>query len=347
MLSSLKSRIARVRRALAGGGVQGPARGEIPAITPEEVAEARAFFPLDKFFIFGHARSGTTLLARLVRLHPQVHCNYQAHFFTRPPLLESLVADPEVESWLSRRSNRWNHGRDLSPLVLRVTADFIMEREARHQGKTIVGDKSPSSLNDGQAVRLMHKVYPDGRLVYIVRDGRDTALSHRFQGFIDSPQHLTPEDLRIREEFSRSPEPFLHGERSVFTEKAIRRAAEGWVRNVLETEQAGRDLYGDRYCSLRYEDLLADAWGEMSKLWAFLGADPDQPGSGQTGLQQSLAGETAQNPDADWQMQKAGDIAANLQKGKHGSWREMFTSRDREIFESVAGKLLRDWGYEA
>ena len=54
-----------------------------------EVAEARTFFPLEKFFIFGHARSGTTMLTRLIRLHPEVHCNYQAHFFTRPPLLES------------------------------------------------------------------------------------------------------------------------------------------------------------------------------------------------------------------------------------------------------------------
>lgn len=56
-----------------------PAAGlrEVPAISPQEVAEAREFFPLDKFFIYGHARSGTTLLTRLIRLHPEVHCNYQ------------------------------------------------------------------------------------------------------------------------------------------------------------------------------------------------------------------------------------------------------------------------------
>jgi hypothetical protein len=33
-------------------------------------------------------------LMRLVRLHPEVHCNYQAHFFTRQPLLKSLVNTP-------------------------------------------------------------------------------------------------------------------------------------------------------------------------------------------------------------------------------------------------------------
>jgi hypothetical protein len=64
---------------------------DIPAITTEEVAEAKSIFPANKFFVFGHARSGTTLLTRLIRLHPQVHCNYQGHFFTRPPLLQALV----------------------------------------------------------------------------------------------------------------------------------------------------------------------------------------------------------------------------------------------------------------
>jgi hypothetical protein len=127
------------------------------------VAEARAFFPLDKFFIFGHARSGTTLLARLIRLHPQVHCNWQAHFFTRPPLLQSLVDQEEVGAWLARRSNRWNRGRDLAPVVLRAAADFILEREARREGKSIVGDKSPNSLLNGEAVRLAHAIYPEAR----------------------------------------------------------------------------------------------------------------------------------------------------------------------------------------
>jgi LPS sulfotransferase NodH len=99
------------------------------------VAEIKQFFPRRKFFILGHARSGTTLLMRLVRLHPDVHCSYQAHFFTRPPLLKSLVNTPEAEEWLTRKSNRWNQGRDLSPLVLRAAADFIMERDAAREGQ--------------------------------------------------------------------------------------------------------------------------------------------------------------------------------------------------------------------
>src|SRR3972149_4457169 len=139
------NRLKLAAKVLLRGEPKKKNRNPIPAITAEEVAEVRRFFPRDKFFIFGHARSGTTLLTRLARLHPEVHCNYQAHFFTRRPLLKSLVDTPEAEEWLARKSNRWNQGRDLSPLVLRAAADFIMERGAANEGKRIVGDKSPSS----------------------------------------------------------------------------------------------------------------------------------------------------------------------------------------------------------
>ena len=315
-------------------------RREIPSITVDEISEARIFFPLDKFFVFGHARSGTTVLARLTRLHPEVHCNYQAHFFTRPPLLESLVMDEAIGSWLARRSNRWNRGKDLSPVILRAAADFILEREARKEGKRIVGDKSPSSLMDGEAVQLMHKVYPDASLIYLVRDGRDTVLSHRFQAFIDLPNRLSQEDLKIRSDFSENPEPYLRGERSIFTEKSILGATKDWVRNVEETHKLGKALYEDRYFSLRFEDLIQNPWEKMIQIWSFLGAcQADTP------LRDQLIEEMAQNPDAQWQQQKAKKIAQSIQKGKHGSWREIFTARDREIFQNTAGKTLEDWGY--
>lgn len=348
---SLKNTAHRIRlalRVLINGEMTGRTarRVDIPPISAEEVQEARVFFSMEKFFIFGHARSGTTLLTRLVRVHPQVHCNYQAHFFTRQPLLEALVADPEVGEWLKRRSNRWNHGRDLSPLVLRAVSDFIMEREAHSLNKTIVGDKSPNSLMDGEAVRLMSKVYPDGRLVFILRDGRDAAISHRFQAFIDNPQSLSVEDLRIRQEFINNPDAFLQGvgnthpPRSIFTEKAIRKAAQGWVHNVVETIQAAQELYPQSYLTLRYEDLLHKPVQEMSRIWTFLGADLDAPG-----LFEALDQELGQNPDAEWQQQKAGDIAAALKKGKAGSWRNLFTPRDRQIFWEIAGETLTSWNY--
>jgi hypothetical protein len=344
MISKISQRIKTAGRILMRGAEPYSKQREVPAITEDEVREAREFFPLEKFFIFGHARSGTTLLTRLVRVHPKVHCNYQGHFFTRPPTLEALVDDENIGFWLARRSNRWNRGRDLSPLVLRAASDFIMERDARKAGKgdqgCQVGDKSPNSLLNGKAVHLLIKVYPDARLIFIVRDGRDAILSHRFQAFIDTPHGLSREDIRLREEFTLDPKPFLSGQRSIFTEKTLRRGAQGWARNVTETDHVAKELLGKRYYSLRFEDLLTNPPSEMRELWTFLGVDPDT-----LGITDALDAEISSNPDADWQLQKAGDLTASLKKGKTGSWREMFTERDRQIFNEIAGNVLADWRY--
>jgi len=316
-------------------------RTDIPGITAEEVAEAKAFFHREKFFIFGHARSGTTLLARLIRLHPEVHCNWQAHFFTRSPMLKSLVSDVEVGKWLSNPSNRWNHGRDLSPLVMRAAADMILERDAMKAGKRIVGDKSPSSVFHGEAVRNVAMVYPDAYLINIVRDGRDTSLSHRFQGFVDRQDQMTADDCRIRDEFIRDPLPFLNGEKSIFTEKEIRVITTSWVRNVNETEEEGKRLYGDRYIHLRYEDLMSSPIDEMKRLWIFLGA-ADIPESSVD----MVNAEMTANPDAEWQAEKSSEIARLIPKGQQGSWQKLFSQRDKQIFKEIAGDLLIAWGYE-
>ncbi len=339
MFDRIKRRLEITWQVFRRGRIEPFASRQIPAITPEEVAEMKTFFPMEKFFIFGHARSGTTLLVRLTRLHPEVHCNYQAHFFSRPPLLSGMVAEQRFADWLQRRSNRWNRGRDLSPVAMRAMADYILERDARREGKIIVGDKSPNVLTNGKAVREMSLFYPDARLIYIVRDGRDTLVSHRFQNFINAPDALPAADLALRDAFAQDPAPFISGRRSIFTEKAIQRMAEGWVKNVTETDQLGRELYSDRYHLLKYEDLIKAPYRTISTVWRFLGADP-------AGLEATVAGEMEHNPDADYQREVAGDLVENLEKGKRGSWRELFTERDKRIFKEIAGETLVTYGYE-
>ena len=337
MLSRFKS----AARIILKGDPRRKKRNPIPAITPEEVAEIRQFFPREKFFILGHARSGTTLLMRLARLHPEVHCNYQAHFFTRQPLLKSLVNTPEAEEWLARKSNRWNQGRDLSPLVLRAAADFIMERDAAREGKRIVGDKSPSSTIHGQAVRDMHSIYPDAKLVYIVRDGRDVLVSERFRNFVEESKFLSAEDRRIIKDLRKDQAPFTNGTRSIFTETFIRRVAGGWVKNLQETEDEGRKLFGDAYFSIRYEDLLSRPFHEVTKLWQFLGVT-DITGP----LVEAVKKEIGSNPDEEWQARRNEDIASFLPKGQAGNWQRLFTEHDKTLFKEIAGGVLVNWKYE-
>jgi hypothetical protein len=338
MLSRFKS----AARIILRGEPRRKKRNTIPAIMPEEVAEVKQFFPREKFFIFGHARSGTTLLMRLARLHPEVHCNYQAHFFTRQPLLKSLVNTPEAEEWLTRKSNRWNQGRDLSPLVLRAAADFIMEREATREGKRIVGDKSPSSTIHGQAVRDMHSIYPDAKLVYIVRDGRDVLVSERFRNFVEESKFLSSEDRKIIKELRKDQTQFTNGTRSLFTETFIRRVTAGWVKNLQETDDEGHKLFGENYFSMRYEDLLSKPFFEVTKLWRFLGVT-DITGP----LVEAIKNEMGSNPDEEWQAQRNEGIASFLPKGQAGNWQRLFTERDRSLFKEIAGEMLIRWQYES
>jgi LPS sulfotransferase NodH len=334
------SRFKTAARVLIKGDPKKKKRNPIPAITADEVAEIKQFFPREKFFIFGHARSGTTLLMRLIGLHPDVHCNYQAHFFTRLPLLKSLVNTPEAEEWLTRKSNRWNQGRDLSPVILRAAADFIMERDAAKEGKRIVGDKSPSSTIHGQAVRDMHSIYPDAKLVYIVRDGRDVLISERFRNFVEESKFLTSDDKRIISDLRADPVSFTDGRRSIFTEIVIRRVAKGWVTDLQEIEDEGRRLFGENYFAMRYEDLLARPFEEMQKVWAFLGVHAD------TSLEKTILEEMTSNPDEEWQSRRNEDIASFLPKGHAGNWQRLFTARDKAIFKEIAGEMLVKWGYE-
>ena len=151
--------------------------------------------------------------------------------------MKSLVNTPEAEEWLTRKSNRWNQGRDLSPLVLRAAADLILERGAAREGKMIVGDKSPSSTIHGQSVRDLQAVYPDAKLIYIVRDGRDVLISERFRNFVEESKFLKSEDRRIIEELRKNQAAFTNGTRSIFTE-----ASSGGGKRL--GNQPGRDRDG-------------------------------------------------------------------------------------------------------
>lgn len=338
---ALLDRIKGSARILLKGEPHKRTRGLIPAITAEEVAEIKQFFPRDKFFIFGHARSGTTLLMRLVRLHPEVHCDYQAHFFSRRPLLKSLVNTPEAEEWLSRKSNRWNRGRDLSSVMLRAAADFVMERDALREGKRIVGDKSPLSTIHGQAVRELYSIYPDAKLIYIVRDGRDVMISERFRNFVEESRFLSREDRRILDELRNHQDTFGPGKRSLFSRSFIQRVASGWATDLSEVEAEGHKLFPGCFLAVRYEDLLQDPFEEISKVWRFLGAK----GVGRA-LHKAVEAEMASNPDEEWQSRRNGEIASFLAKGQMGNWRSLFTPEDRALFKQVAGQALLKWGYE-
>ena len=189
-------------------------------------------------------------------------------------------------------------------------------------------------------MRDLHAVYPDAKLVYIVRDGRDVLISERFRNLVEESKFLKAEDQRIVAELRKDQDQFTNGTRSIFTEAVIRRVAKGWVANLQETEEEGRRLFGENYHPLRYEDLLERPFGEMQKLWSFLGVQTDPA------LETKIAAEMNSNPDEEWQAQRNEEIASFLPKGHAGNWHRLFTARDKFVFKEVAGETLIKWKYE-
>jgi len=225
--------------------------------------------------------------------------------------------------------------------MLRAAAEYVMEREAARVGKRIVGDKSPSSTIHGQSVRDLHLLFPDARLIYIVRDGRDVVVSERFRNFVEESRYLSEEDRGIVLSLRKNPHAFVDGTRSIFTEPMLRRVAGGWAVNVQEIQEEGRRLFGARYIAVRYEDLLDDPERMMRRLWRFLGVRrlPKALGS-------KIRVEMESNPDQEWQERRGEALASFLAKGRSGNWRNLFTARDKAAFKHVAGEMLLQWNYE-
>jgi hypothetical protein len=187
----------------------------------------------------------------------------------------------------------------------------------------------------------MHSLYPDAKVVNIVRDGRDVLISERFRNFVEESKFLTSEDKYIIEELRKDQTPFTNGTRSIFTRTFIRNIASRWVKDLTENDAEAQRLYHRNYHSLRYEDLLESPFAEMTRLWKFLGVKKINKS-----LEKTIQAEMSSNPDEEWQAQRNDGIASFLPKGQSGNWQRLFTEKDKSVFKEVAGELLVRWEYE-
>ena len=314
---------------------------DFPELTEEDMREIKSFYPMPKFFIFGYARSGTTLLSRLLNLHPDVYASRLGHFVTYKEGVFNLLSSPTTQDWLHRPSMYWNGGKNLSTKMMRSICDFILEKEAKKFNKKIVGDKSNNNTVNGKAIERLKLIYPDAKVIFLIRDGRDVAVSQRIRFFIELPKYLDRAGLAIRNEFLSNPDTFLQGKRSIFSKKVLKQEALNWSENVVETDAMARKHYPDHYFSLRFEDLILNPSEIIKDMWSFLGANVEDES-----LTDLIKNEMEKNPDAKWQKKQDLTLPDNLRKGITRNWTEVLTQSDQELFVSFAGKTLKDWDYE-
>lgn len=303
------------------------------------------------YFAVGHSRSGTTWLQRLLDSHPEVLCKGSGMFFGRDAALHegrttlyaALEDSKPLRVWHGMRPNDWS-GPDFDAELAAVMRSFIqatLGRALAKSGKALVVDRTPHYVSYLDEV---HAVFPEARVVHIIRDGRDSAISNLHAVWNTSrdrggPVDLDPEELERRDAYKEDPAGYLESGRSIFTEQRIKGLAKRWARTIHKGRKHGRELFGDNYLELRYENLLDDSVRELEKLFGFLEVDRDR---------EMLKKIVEENSFERWSGRKPGEeqIGSFFRKGVAGDWKGVFNERDRRVYDRHAGDVLAELGYE-
>ncbi len=301
------------------------------------------------FFVVGQQKSGTTWLMRMLDAHPEVLCRGEGRFFGRgwrqesvkqrdakrpPSSLYNAVLDAEyLRLWIER--SVWSRDDDPdehTDNLLRMAVDYFLMAELSKTGKRLVGDKSPLLTPD--TIREISAVYPEAKVIHIIRDGRDALVSavHHSRNF--------GKMRGVRARRKTHPNDPHEAHEGMFAKNSLGRMAAEWAARVGRTVEDGPKLLGDNYAEVRYEDLLVRPEEEMARLLDFLGSD-----SGAEAVKRCVDAASFERLS---KGRKRGeeDAASFFRKGVAGDWKNVFTQRDREVFKEEAGALLVRLGYE-
>jgi hypothetical protein len=311
------------------------------------------------FFVVGLAKSGTTWLMKTLDAHPEVLCKGEGRFFgeeyrrevlaqtqTRQQpssLYNALLGSEYLRLWIER--SVWTRGGEVDEHIrdlVRLATDYFLTTELSKSGKKLVGDKTP--LLGPKFVEEIHEIYPEARVIHIIRDGRDQAVSFIHQQGNRAKRgrthRLSPEELARGEAYRRSPQELSETGEGMFAEKTLRKAAQNWDLRVGRAIEDGPALFGDRYAEVRYEDLLEHPHQEVGRLLAFLGVDTEGK------LVERCVSSASFEKLSKGRERGQEDPSSFYRKGVAGDWKNYFTEEDRRIFKEEAGELLIRLGYE-
>jgi Sulfotransferase family len=333
--------------------------GEIAALR-EELARGDGRSPgvelTPVFFILGQQKSGTTWLMRILDSHPEILCNGEGRFFggdwrqesvkrldaKRPPSsLYNAVLDAEyLRLWIER--SVWS--RDDDPVehldnLTRMAVDYFLKGRLLKTGKRIVGDKSPL-LTPG-TMREVARIYPEAKVIHIIRDGRDAAVSavHHSWNF-GKARKDDPEVSARRAAYRGDPQRLQEAGESIFAGNSLKKMAAEWVARVGRTVLDGPALLGSNYAEVRYENLLERPEEEVGRLLAFLGAEAS------AAVVRRCVSAASFEKLSKGRKRGEEDPTSFFRKGVAGDWRNVFTEEDKQTFKEEAGDLLIELGYE-
>jgi hypothetical protein len=268
-------------------------------------------------FVVGCARSGTTLLRRMVGAHSQIAFPRETHWI--PKLYEERVGvnddgsvTPRLLSELLHNPRFVRMGIDGGAVQRLLQAansisysDFvsgIFDLYGDSQGKPLVGDKTPGYV---RSIHTLHMLWPEAKFVHLIRDGRDVALSLL--------------------EWERAPRNVGHF--ATWQEDRLVTAALWWEWQVRLGREAGARLGPDLYHEIRYEELVRSPEDTCLSLCRFLEVE----------YEGAMARGSAD---------RGASLSSLPPRAGIRSWRTQMSGPDLERFDATAGPLLDELGYE-
>jgi hypothetical protein len=253
--------------------------------------------------------------------HPQLTVANDTHFI--PRAIEGIPdgVNPPLDQDLVERVRRYHRFPRLNlpdEVVSHVGsqagtyAEFVSNlysAYARLHGKPLAGEKTPDYV---RYLPLLHGLFPEARIIHLIRDGRNVALST-----LEWARH------------DKGPGRF-----QLWHEDPVGVCALWWRWQVTSGRRDGTLLGSDRYYEVRYEDLVHQPERVLQDLSSFLGlpfaAQMLKFYEGKTRTKPGISAKKAWLPPTpglrEWQTQMA--------------------ARDVELFEALAGDLLNELGYE-
>jgi sulfotransferase family protein len=280
-------------------------------------------------FVVGVPRSGTTLLRLMLDAHSLMAIPPETHFL---PKLIKLVEKGDGETRaevleLVTKHRRWPDF-ELDPADYATRLDAAGELDAATvvrafyeayagaQGKPRWGEKTP------QYLRMMGRIartLPEARFIHIIRDGRDVALS------------------LLSVEWGPA---------------SIAEAAEQWVDEIRTAR--GKLHRIPHYTEVRFEELVGDPEPLLRRVCDFveLEFEPEmlayhQGASSRMGEMRrdfEIAGGPTLTPEE--RVRQHALVSAPPSRDAAGRWQEAMSRADLKTFESIAGELLDELGYE-
>lgn len=260
-------------------------------------------------FVVCAPRSGSTWLRLMLNDHPEVAAGLESYVFSDYAGLEHMIA-----AYYGKRGKLVGLG-DYLPEErfyhhVRAFVDGMFNDFLARENKQFLVEKS---VRHSFFLQTIHRLYPEARIIHLVRDGRDVALSIRAA--------------------SQSWNPHWPAD--------IGGAAAVWKSY---TEAILRDIHlfpQERVLPVRYEDLLCKPGADLRRILAFVGVSE---GARNGAVVEEIV---ARNRIDVYKAEKRWQSGNFFRKGTSRQWKEAFSPEDQAAFNAAAGELLIQLGYES